>query len=230
MTARITRNDVVRYFANELDRARRREIESACRSDPEVERWFEELRPSAEEMPPVPEVRLDAPESRRLAVLTYLSVEREQVREWEEWIRNLVTAGATTSQPPGEIVPSELLEGAQGTLVYREPVPLNMAGAQDTFSVPPQKVVPFIEPDYVGGRLIIRQRLDRLPRGVVEVIVVRRRENEVETLPAVRIELEKTQPPEGEPYWYVEVPLQRLIGEFRPGDDFTYCVEAAPGA
>jgi hypothetical protein len=235
MNPKITKKDVFLYFADKLERDRRREVEAAWRSDVRVQRWFEELTPTEEELRqrPRPGVRLDSPAYRDLAAVTYLSVERDEraglADQWSEWVRNWVTAGKSTLAALGEIVPSELLEGARGALLYREPV-LTVGGDKGTFSVPPPEV-PCVHPDYPGGRLIIRQRLEGAPGGVVEVVVVRRRgENEVETLPPVRIQLERAEPPDGAPYWYADVPLRSVLGDFRAGDDFIYCVEAAPGA
>jgi hypothetical protein len=235
MSSPITKFDVFLYFADQLSRARRLELEAACKTNAQVRQWFADLTPTDAELEqqPVPAVQIDSPANRDLAASTYLSVERderaEQVLQWSAWIRTLMTGGKSASGPPCEIVPLELLEG-RSTLLYREPAPLAMAADQDTFSVPPPEV-PRIYPDYAGGRLIIRQALERVPGGLVEVIVVRRRgENEVEALPPVRIQLERAEPPEGEAYWYADVPLKSLIGDFRPGDDFIYCVEAALGA
>jgi hypothetical protein len=70
-----------------------------------------------------------------------------------------------------------------------------------------------------------------VPSGRVEVLVVRRRGNgELEALPPALITLERKEPREGAPYWYRDVPLRDVIGEFKNGDDFIYCVEAAPEA
>jgi hypothetical protein len=236
MTAKITKMDVFRYFANKLDRTRRRELEAACQSNEQIRRWFQELTPTEEELQrqPRPQGRLDPQTYRNLAASAYLGVERderaERVRQWLEWIRNGVTAVKSAIASLHEIVPSELLEGVRGTLLYREPVPQTLSCDPHTFSVPPQEV-PRIYPDYGSGRLIIRQALASVPSGAVEVRVVRRRgEEEIETFPPKRIPLERAEPPKGEPYWYAEVPLKMLIDEFRPGDDIIYCVEAAPNA
>jgi hypothetical protein len=237
MNAKITKSDVARYFANELDRARRREIESACRFDEQVREWFRELTPTDEELQrqPVAEVRLDVASNRDLAAITYLSVERdervEQVQSWSEWVRNL--------RPGAELVhgwlewmrnlPSELLQGARGVLVYREPAPQVGLADSVTLSVPPEEV-PQIYPDYRNGRLIIRQALDLVPGGEIVVVIVRRRgENEVEKVTSEPIQLERTEPPDRAPYWYADVSLQSLLGDIRPGDDLIYCVQAPPG-
>lgn len=46
----ITEKDVFLYFANQLNRARRMEIEAAFETDPNVQRWFEELGPTDEDI------------------------------------------------------------------------------------------------------------------------------------------------------------------------------------
>jgi hypothetical protein len=128
-----------------------------------------------------------------------------------------------------EIEPRKLFQGDRGTLLYRDSVPMYMLADDEPLSVPPSEL-PLIHLDYAGRRLVIQQTLDRVPSGVVEVIVKRRRgEAEVVTFPPVRIQLEHVDSPKGESFWYADIDLNLLVGEFHPGDDFTYCVAVAPG-
>ena len=86
MTVSITKKDVFRYYANDLDRVRRRELEAACRTNAQVRQWFEELAPTEEELErqPLPEVRLDSAALSELAAIVYLSVARDE----EEFVDN----------------------------------------------------------------------------------------------------------------------------------------------
>ena len=170
----ITKKDVFLYFANRLDRPRRLELERASQSDPRVRRWFEELRPTEEELlrRPPRTVRLDRPEDGRLAAVAYRSVERdEEVRRWVGWVRDaaggapraasgevvlrggepLVLAPCLVGRPFGEVTVRELLHDGEGALLYREPAPLALAADAHAFSAPPVGV-PIIHPDYAGGR------------------------------------------------------------------------------
>jgi hypothetical protein len=158
--------------------------------------------------------------------------EARKVHPWLEWIRSLAPGCKPASIPPVEIVPGELLEGTLGTLwslLFRKVVPSVCVGGQETFPEPPPDI-PCIYPDYENKRLLIRQKKDRVPSGVVEVVLIRRRPGaEAERLPGVKIKLEHTVPPQGEAYWYADVPLDELIKDFGPDDDLIYFVEAAPG-
>lgn len=225
---RITKKDVFLYFADKLDRARRIELEEATETDERVRRWFQELTPTEEERGrlPMPTIDVDSPEYRKLAAITYLSVEQDErddlVSQWAAWMRNLATASNTP--PDNEISPAELLEARSGTLLYREPVPMAMSDHHV-----PQPGIPCIYPDYEADQLIIRQTLDRIPKGVVEVLVLRRRgETEVKSFPPVRLELKRAEQLDGQPFWEKTVSLRSLIGDSQSGDDFFYCLEVAP--
>ena len=84
MSEKVTKGDVLLYFADKLVRTRRIELEQACESDPEVKKWFDELMPTDEEInqmplsdPPDP----NSEESRRIAAITYESIQREKEKE-----------------------------------------------------------------------------------------------------------------------------------------------------
>jgi hypothetical protein len=236
MLDKITKTDVFLYFANKLDRARRRELESACRSDEQVRRWFDELTPTEEEIErmPLPAVRLDSPEVRRLAVIAYLSVERDEYAEdvildFTRRVRDRGESGGESRPTPDEIAPLQLFQGSHGSLLARKPVPRTLAGGNPTVSVAPTDV-PWIEPDYDNGRLLIRQQLDPDSDGKVRVLIVRtRKDSGVETVFENTLQLRYIEPRDGAPYWSEDVDLKSLIGDFHPDDDFIYCVEAVPG-
>jgi hypothetical protein len=235
--AKITKKDVFLCVANRLGRARRRELESARESDEQVRKWFEELTPSAEELAGMPRTtaRPDPAESRRLSVMAFLSVERdehsdEMILDFTRRARDRGESGAAPSVSPGGIAPLQLYRGTHGSLLYRKPAPRRLAAGNTVPSVPPV-AVPWIEPDYDSGRLLIRQQLDEGSDGRVKLVVVRTgAETGVETVVERALQLRRVEPREGDPYWSEYVDLKSLIGDFHPGDDFIYCVEAAPGA
>jgi hypothetical protein len=101
MNSKITKHDVFLYFADQLDRARRMEIEAACATDARVRQWFDELSPTSEELAtmPVPEVATDTPEYRRLAVLAHQGVSRDS-----EGLKELIRLLLAT--PEGHSIPS----------------------------------------------------------------------------------------------------------------------------
>ena len=78
---KITKFDVFRYVANELTRERRIQVEEAAKTDPDVQRWLQELTPTEEELVKEAIVKLpaiDSPEARKIAAETYLSVQRDE--------------------------------------------------------------------------------------------------------------------------------------------------------
>jgi hypothetical protein len=233
MPSEFTKKDVFLYFADKLDPARRRQIESARQTDERVRRWFEELSPKGEGKPqPAAVVRLDAAEYRDLAAIAYLSVERDELDSvWGDWFRDLGRTEGPIPAPPVTVVPRELFEAGEGTLLYRDPAPATLSGDTHRFSFP-SLPVPCIHPDYGQKRLTIQQELDRVPGGLVEVIVVRRLgDDKFERVSApLRLQLQRVVPPGGEPYWYGRVSLNSLIPDLQPKTDYIYCVQAVPGA
>jgi len=222
----------VLYFADELDRERRRAVESACRSDPQVRHWFAELTPTDEDLDdePLPEVRVDTPEYRSLAAAAYLSVERDE----EGWAalagrfrqgESPAGAAAVVFRMPEKATQS----GGRGQVAYREAWPRTLAAGHRPRAMQPAGEIPSIRPDYARGRLTIRQWASAVPRGVVHVFAAKLvGTGQAERYQPLRVELLAGQRPDGGAYWYGEIALASLVPDAQPGDDLVFYAEPAP--
>jgi hypothetical protein len=84
MNPPITKFDVFLYFANQLNRARRLELEAACKTNAQVRQWFAELTPTDEELEheALLEVASDPAEYCRRDARTDPSTQPEESRLW----------------------------------------------------------------------------------------------------------------------------------------------------
>ena len=152
------------------------------------------------------------------------------VEQWLRWLRDLAAPAPSTVPVPIPVAVRTVLRGLRGTLLYREPAPLALGADPHAFTAPPPGV-PIIRPDYAGGRLVIRQLKGSAPVGAIDLYVLRLRDGRYDLVAGPsRLQLTETTPPQGEPYWETNIPLRPLVGEFRPGDDFIFCVAVPPAA
>lgn len=173
MNSKITKFDVFLYFADQLDRARRLELEAACATNTQVRQWFDDLTPTQAELDaaPVPTIATDTPEYRRIAAQTYLSMSRESEPDmWEEFARIF----RETPEGPIRTTKSLLASGAarglsrveDNTLVGN----LGCTSSQDTS--PPLPDVPDYE--VITDTTIFLSRSDaEVPFALVRVIAAR---------------------------------------------------------
>jgi hypothetical protein len=215
MNSHISKFDVFLYFANQLNRTRRRELEVACEKDDQVRKWFDELTPTEDELGNVPDDDLVANEIDCGDAGIAGSL-------WANYARAI--AAGHYAAPPADVIPSgKVFVVDAGSLLYATPVPA--LGNANTPSVTPLEI-PCVFADYAKDRLTIRQTLDAVPTGVVQLVVLRRiGPNQVETLYSQPIKLERTSRPGNGDYWYSEVALSS-IGQINAGDDLIYCVDS----
>jgi hypothetical protein len=97
-------------------------------------------------------------------------------------------------------------------------------GNANTPTVTPLEI-PCVFADYANDRLLIRQTLDAVPTGEVQLVVLRRiGPNQVETLYSQPIKLERTSRPGNGDYWHSELALSSIC-QRKAGDDLIYCVD-----
>ena len=77
MNAEITKLEVFLYYAEELNRTRRRQIEEAARNDPKVQRWLAELAPTDEDLADEPVPDLSSSDFRQAGITAMVNALQE---------------------------------------------------------------------------------------------------------------------------------------------------------
>jgi hypothetical protein len=217
MNPKITENEVFLYHCNRLSQERRREVEDAVQIDPQVRAWFSEHAPANEPVA-VPSIDLADPKMARIAAVAFEVVAREEEIELlNEWLLR------PTLKAPVPELESNQLHTAGKKWIYRNEVPNYLGADPDSITIASIKC-PWVEPDYRHGYLKVRQALDDLPDGRVDIVVVRLRGTEqpiTYRLPGYQLKRTKS-------YWTDDITLRTIVPDgWAPGDTFYYAVEPA---
>jgi hypothetical protein len=229
INARVTPEDVL---ANKLgladEETESRIAEARLRNDPELARLEERLGIKPGESEEFDIAAEDVPAS----IARLLAAQRAKLRDQQHgngekvgslWATFAIASGRS-ARPPADIIPSEKLFATDsGALLYATTV---LAAADDNAPSATPLEIPCVFADYAKDRLTIRQPLESVPTGVVQLVVLRRfpSSNQADILYSQRLELERTSRPGKGAYWYGEVSLSS-IGQINAGDDLIYCVD-----
>jgi hypothetical protein len=228
MNPKFSKKDVVLYFADKLDRARRREIEMACKTDAQIRRWFAELTPTDVELEhePAALVAAETPKYRQIAARTYESVEGD---DEVATVARLFdpTPEAMDLTECGSVIPAEeLFRSKGGRMALCARIPRTIAGDVRPPAITPVEI-PCIQPDFVNDRLTIRQwATDDLASGMISVFAAKIiAPGQVERFGPARVEMTKGKRKDGTAYWHKEISIRSLAPNLGPDDEVVFYVE-----
>ncbi|MBY0457583.1 MAG: hypothetical protein K2V38_09620 [Gemmataceae bacterium] len=217
MNPKITRKDVFLYHAGQLPRARRRAVEEAYATDPQVKGWYDELTPAEDGPITLPKLDLADPKMARFAAVAMEIAAREEAFEaLMDWVLK-----PTSELPDAGLVAGRLLLRPYGMVYQNEVVPA-IGFDPETFPIP-EMTCPCIDPDYAHGYLTVRQPLDALADGRIEIVAVRLRDGSEPATFRTEWALERD-----DRCWHDNIPLTDLLPDgWVEKDRYVYAVRPA---
>lgn len=139
-----------------------------------------------------------------------------------DWFHAAALSATRIAELAVEFSRDTLLKSSNGSLAFQCAVPMT-AHADRSFPVMRKIEPPCIRADYATGRLTIAQWAKDVPAGVVDVFAAKRIEPGGVCGP-VRVKMYGGTH-DGVKYWYADISLRSLVGDFEPGNEFFYYVE-----